>query len=137
MKIVLDTIVLVSAFVSPHGAPALILRLILQGELTLVADSRILDEYREVLMRPRLGLPREAVETALAALREEAIMAPAYPAGLSLPDADDLPFLEAALAGRADVLITGNARHFPPSRCRGIVVLSPAAFLARRREILP
>ncbi|MBI1864175.1 MAG: putative toxin-antitoxin system toxin component, PIN family [Nitrospirae bacterium] len=80
MKIVLDTNVLVSAFISPHGAPALILRLILQGELTLVADSRILDEYREVLVRPRFGLPKKAVESVLAALREEAIMAPAYAA---------------------------------------------------------
>lgn len=137
MKVVLDTNVLVSALISPHGAPALILRLILQGELKLVADSRILDEYREVLMRPRFGLPRDAVETVLAALREEAIMAPACTGNLSLSDADDLPFLETALAARADALITGNIRHFPPSRCHGIVVLSPAAFLARRRERSP
>jgi len=46
-----------------------------------------------------------------------------------LPDADDLPFLEVALSGNADALVTGNARHFPEGL--GVVVLSPRALLQR------
>lgn len=49
---------------------------------------------------------------------------------LVLPDASDLPFLEVAAAGRADALVTGNARHFVPSRgTHQVPVLSPRAFL--------
>ena len=35
------------------------------------------------------------------------------PCAVRLPDADDLPFLEVALSGNADALVTGNVRHFP------------------------
>jgi predicted nucleic acid-binding protein len=43
-----------------------------------------------------------------------------------LPDPDDAPFLEVALAASADCLVTGNRKHFP-ARCRcGVEVLSPA-----------
>jgi predicted nucleic acid-binding protein len=45
MRIVLDTNVLVSAFLNYSGAPAQVLTLVLAGELKLVFDRRILDEY--------------------------------------------------------------------------------------------
>jgi predicted nucleic acid-binding protein len=35
-------------------------------------------------------------------------------AALDLPDPDDTPFLEVALTGHVDALITGHARHFHP-----------------------
>ena len=41
--------------------------------------------------------------------------------------------LAAAVAGGADVIVTWNIRHFPPSACRrlGVVVESPDEFLAK------
>jgi len=50
--------VLVSAFFSPLGVPAEVLTLTLTGELKLLVDQRILDEYRDVLLRPEFGLWR-------------------------------------------------------------------------------
>jgi uncharacterized protein len=47
----------------------------------------------------------------------------------ALPDPDDRPFIEVALSGRADAVVTGNVRHFPPDL--GVVVLSPRALLQR------
>ena len=55
-RIVLDTNVLVSAFLNPTGAPAQVLTLLLAGELKLLVDERILAEYAEVLARPRFAL---------------------------------------------------------------------------------
>jgi uncharacterized protein len=55
-RIVLDTNVLVSAFLNPSGAPSQVLTLVLAGELKLLFDRRILDEYAEVLARPRFEL---------------------------------------------------------------------------------
>ena len=51
----------------------------------------------------------------------------ALAADLDLPDPDDIPFLEVALTGRADALVTGNARHFHPSH--GVTVVSPSGLL--------
>ena len=44
MRIVLDTNVLVSAFLEPRGKPARILRKVLSGELNLLLDERIFVE---------------------------------------------------------------------------------------------
>lgn len=129
MKIVFDTNVLVSAFLKPHSHAAKILRLILQGEIEIVADSRILNEYEEVLARPKFKLDEEKVKVVLDLIRLRCIKAPATRIKFSLPDEDDTPFIETALAGDADYLITGNKRHFPAKSCRDIKALSPDEFL--------
>ena len=49
---------------------------------------------------------------------------------LDLPDPDDEPFLEVALAASADFLVTGNLADYPPDKRRGCNVISPAAFMA-------
>ena len=53
MRIVLDTNVLVSALLSPHGAPAAVLQLVVTGRVVLCFDARVLSEYREVLRREK------------------------------------------------------------------------------------
>ncbi len=129
MRVVLDTNVLVSAFLNPHGAPARILQKALDGEMTLLLDARILAEYVGVLARAKFQIPevprRQVLECLI--LQGEAVL-PA-PLEAALPDPDDLPFLEAALGGRADALVTGNQRHFPTAQCHGMRVLSPVEFL--------
>ena len=55
MIIVLDTNVLVSGIINPHGPPGRIVDLLRAGELRLAVDDRILSEYTDVLRRPRLA----------------------------------------------------------------------------------
>ncbi len=129
MRIVLDTNVLVSAFLSPEGAPAQVLTFLLAGELTLLFDGRVLAEYAEVLARPRFDLDRADVAEVLRQLEADGERIAASPSAAQLPDPDDLPFFEVALSGGADALVTGNARHFPESL--GVAVLSPRALLQR------
>jgi putative PIN family toxin of toxin-antitoxin system len=129
VRIVLDTNVLVSAFLSPDGAPAQVLTFLLAGELTLLFDDRILAEYAEVLARPRFALEPADVDEVLRQLEADAERVAASTSAVELPDADDLPFLEVALSGKADALVTGNARHFPEGL--GVVVPSPRALLQR------
>jgi putative PIN family toxin of toxin-antitoxin system len=128
---VLDTNVVVSGVLRADGPPGRLLDAVLAGALGLLVDDRILLEYREVLLRPRFGLTAADVDVLLDGLRAEAELVLAPPLGLVLPDADDAPFLEVALAGQADALISGNRRHFPASVRRGVPLLSPAAALAR------
>ena len=51
------------------------------------------------------------------------------PLRIELPDPEDQPLLEVAVAAAADYLITGNRKHFPAELCRGIVVVNPREFL--------
>lgn len=129
MKIVLDTNVLVSAFLKPHSKPARILRLVLQGDVQIIINEHILAEYFGVLIRPKLGLNLKEVQIILDMIRLKGAKAPALAEALQLPDSGDEPFLEAALATGANALITGNKRHFPKKACKGQKVVSPAEFL--------
>jgi uncharacterized protein len=126
VRIVLDTNVLVSALLNPQGAPAAVLELVVAGALVPVFDDRILDEYREVLSRPRFGFEAAAVATFLQGI-ESGERVEAAPIDLDLPDPDDAPFVEVAVAANVNALVTGNRRHFPPT-C-GATVLSPKQLL--------
>ena len=126
MRVVLDTNVVVSGFLNPHGAPGTLVRLAASGELQLCYDSRILSEYREVLARPKFGLDPEALNDFLEQVEADGFPVDPAPLARRLPDPTDEPFLEAAVAGRAVCLVTGNLRHFPANRRCGVRVLSPA-----------
>jgi predicted nucleic acid-binding protein len=129
MIIVLDTNVLVAALISPFGAPARVLDLILAGEARLACDDRTLAEYRQVLARPKWQFPPQGVADLLAYLAAEAEPVVALPLPAILPDPADLPFLEVAVQAGAP-LVTGNRRHFPEGAWQGLRVFSSAEFLA-------
>lgn len=133
MRVVLDTNVLVSGLMSPHGPPATVVDLVGSGTLRVCFDGRILEEYRDVLARPRLSLESSVVETVLARLTSNGIRVAPRPVRAPLPDPDDQPFLEVALAAEADYLVTGNQRHFPADLCRGIAVVTPRDFVTATR----
>lgn len=129
MRIVLDTNVLFSGLLKPYGKPAAIIRLIVSGDLQLAYDGRILSEYREVLLREKFHFTREQVDAFLELMEAEGFLTAASPLKVRLPDPDDEPFLKVVLASKADALITGNKRHYPPHACKGVAVLNPAEFL--------
>lgn len=129
MKIVLDTNVLISALLTPHGPAAQILDLITQQKVSLLFDERILEEYREVLQRPKFGFEEALTGELVLFLENIGEFVHATPLLVSLPDPADQMFVEIARDGSADALITGNRRHFPARLCQGLKVLSPAQFL--------
>jgi len=134
LTIVLDTNVLVSGLLSPHGAPAAIVRMVASGTLTLCVDARVLGEYAQVLARPKFGFAPDRVAALLDHIAAEAIHVAPDPLGVRLPDPDDEPFLEAALSGEAAYLVAGNLGHFPPAAGAGASVLSPTQFVQLMRD---
>ncbi len=125
----MDTNVLVAGLLSPHGTPGEIVRMIASGSLALCFDARIATEYLEVLSRPKFGFDPDHVRSLLDQIRAEGQVVAGDPLPEELHDPDDQPFLEAALAGEVRCLVTGNVKHFPPSKRQGMRVLSPAEFL--------
>ena len=134
MKIVLDTNVLVSGLLSPFGPPAEIVRLVTIGAVQVCYDSRILAEYRQVLLRPVFPFSQAQVETLLAQIGTDGLLVGARPLPEPLPDPDDEVFLAVALAGQARCLVTGNLKHYPAKSRQGIRVVSPSHFLELYRE---
>lgn len=134
MRIVVDTNVLVSGILSPYGPPGAILRSIVAGTVTVCFDQRILAEYWDVLSRGRLGLDGERVDALLENVEANGESVLAETLALDLPHAADGMFVEVALAAHAACIVTGNARHFPEDRLRGVLVRSPRAFLEELLE---
>jgi putative PIN family toxin of toxin-antitoxin system len=129
MKVVLDTNVLVSGLLQPFGPSGQIVRLAASGELILCHDARILAEYQEVLLRDKFSFDPERVEALLEQIKADGIPVTARPLAIRLPDPDDEAFLEIALAGEAQCLVTGNAKHYPAEARQEIEVLSPRSFI--------
>jgi putative PIN family toxin of toxin-antitoxin system len=129
VRLVFDTNVLVSVLLTPGGTSDRALRAAASIRATFLYDARMLAEYRAVLSRPkfRAAIAPPMIERLLSGLIASGEKIAALAANLGLPDPDDSPFLEVALTGRADALVTGNARHFHPSH--GITVVSPSGLL--------
>jgi putative PIN family toxin of toxin-antitoxin system len=132
MRAVFDTHVLVSGIINPHGPPGRIVDAILSEAIIVLHDDRILSEYREVLMRPIFGFEPTDVEIILDFIEVAGEHISAKEVDLILPDPTDLPFLEVAVAGVADALVTGNRKHSKPKRGKhNVDVCGPAEFLRR------
>lgn len=113
MRLFLDANVLFTAAYSPAGRSAALFELAGVGRCRLLSSLHALDEARRNL---RLKAP-EAEERldrlceGLELVREAGAELVAWTSGLGLP-AYDAPVLAAAVAAKADLLVTGDRRHF-------------------------
>jgi predicted nucleic acid-binding protein len=98
---------------SPFGPCGEIVRMVSSGELSLCFDAWIFSEYAEVPRRPKFKFSKEKVAALLDLIEHRGRPVPSSPLPRSLPDPDDEPFLEVAIAGRSTCLVTGNHAHFP------------------------
>ena len=114
IRVVLDTNVVVSAHLKSEGYERHVLDLVLAGKLQLAAPNASLVEYAEVLARPKFAVGVKRVAKSMRLIRSAArIVHPQHELKVASDPADNR-FLECAEAARADYLVTGNKRHFPP-----------------------
>ena len=135
--VVLDTSVLVSGLLSRHGAASTLVDAYFGDRLPLAYTPDILREYGEVLARPEFAAAITATDrlAILMKLRASGLrVEPARMPAVAWPDADDIPFVAAALATERKIVITLNPRDFAPASALGVRVLSPAE--ARRVLLL-
>jgi uncharacterized protein len=114
MRVVLDTNVLLSALLSPHGMSDTLYRAWQKERFELVTSITQIDELRRASRYPKFKdvLQPYRVGTMVNNMRR-AIMVETLlplPTGVEINDPNDSFLLAMALAGEADFLVTGDHR---------------------------
>jgi putative PIN family toxin of toxin-antitoxin system len=142
MRVVLDTNVIIGAYVAPHGALAQIKNYWRTGVFELVVSEPILDEYSRVLAYAHIQkvhqMQIEQIEDVISDVRDLSIVVePTEALDIVQSDPTDNKFFECATAGQADFIVSGDAKHMLPIRAyKDIQVISPAEFLVYIEEEL-
>jgi putative PIN family toxin of toxin-antitoxin system len=137
MRVALDTDVIVAAVRSRTGASNALLRAVRSGRLQAVASVPMMLEYEAVLMRAEhrrvSGFSVAQVQQFMDGLA--ALLIPVTPYFLwrpALRDPNDEMVLDAAVNGRAEIIVTFNVRHYLPGASQfHLDVLTPAQTLRR------
>jgi uncharacterized protein len=126
LKVLLDTNVLVAAFLSRGACHELVEHCALNHEV--VASEQILEELGRTLQR-KARIPPPRIADALALLRARFTLAPSPPLGDSvIRDPDDDLVLSAAREGGCSCIVTGDAHLLELGSWSGIRILNPHDF---------
>jgi putative PIN family toxin of toxin-antitoxin system len=131
MRIVLDTNVFISGIFFT-GPPYEILKAWRDGRVQLLVSPSILDEYRRIggeLALKFQGVDLKAILDLLT-VQAEIVLAPSLPPVIRNDPTDD-KFLEAAVAGNASHIISGDKHLLTLSEFQGIQILKPKGFVQR------
>lgn len=137
IKVVLDTNIMVSAFLAKHGKPAKLVRD--APSIELLTSQQILDELARVLNYPRIRKKYPATDEEIAdyiarlRIRSTLVTPKVTLAGITADPADDM-FVECALAGEADYIVTGDPHLLDLEEYKGTRIVTPARFLSLLNE---
>ena len=134
MRAVIDSNVIVSGLIRPRGAPGNILRALRDRLFLAIVSPPILEEIVAILARSwlqeRYGVVDDDVQDflRLLALRSE-LVEPTTKIRDCRDPHDDM-FLEAAVDGRADRVVTGDSDLLAIGSIGAAMIVTPAAFVA-------
>jgi putative PIN family toxin of toxin-antitoxin system len=128
---VIDTNHIMSAILSARGASAKLIDWMTKEEeyFRLLISQPIWDEYRTVADWLIPAARHEEKERILDTLRRQADWVEPTLHLEVCSDKSDNCFLECAVEGKADYLVTKNIRHFPPKVYQGVKIVRIRAFL--------
>lgn len=113
---VIDTNVLVSAFLKSTSVPHIVVDYVFAGDIVPLYNEEILAEYKDVLNRPKFHFPKEAVELTVNKIKEIGSHFDSIAVNENLPDPKDVVFYAVTMNARNEkdaYLVTGNIKHFP------------------------
>jgi putative PIN family toxin of toxin-antitoxin system len=129
VRVVLDTNILISAFVFPGGAPEAVYRAALEGRFELVTSPPLLAELGRVL-GDKFGWEGSMAEAAVAQVaRIGTVVRPPRAVSVIEQDPADNRVLEAAAEGEIDVIISGDRHVLQLRRWRGVRIVRAVALL--------
>lgn len=123
MRAVIDTNILIRALLNPYGTVRPQLERLRAGQFTLLYSTALMQELLTVLRRPRMRIRYNIDEDTIHGLRrlivEHGIQVfPERQVRVCRDPRDDM-FLEAAVAGRANVIVSGDEDLLVPGPVRG------------------
>jgi putative PIN family toxin of toxin-antitoxin system len=134
MRVVIDTNVIVSGLMKTASTPAAVLSAARGRQFEWIASGVLLSELQNVLARPRVqrqtGLDLvDALHFQQIAEDLMTLVEPTHRIDASR-DPDDNRVLEAAIAGEADYIVTGDRDLLELGSYEGIRIVTPAGFVA-------
>ncbi len=135
MKVVLDANVFVSALLTQRGNAQQILDYWQKNKFELLISPDILDECGWVLRYPQLvQIHRKSeaeIQQLLKLVGKQATLIEPTEKLMVANDESDNRYIECAITGGADYLVTGDKKHLLPiGEYGGIKFVAPATFLA-------
>ena len=130
LRVVIDTNVYISSFLRPNSIPTKAVRKAEQEALLLVSDS-VLAEFAAVFVLSKFDkyVSRAKRRTALRHIHSiSTVVAIPYPIRACRDSRDD-KFLEVAVHGQADLILTGDTDLLALHPFRGIAILTPGDYL--------
>jgi len=129
LRVVLDTNVLVSVLIFPGGTPEFVYRLVLEERIELVTSRTLLAELGSVL-ETKFGWEPARVERAVGQLAGVgSVVKPTTTVSEIEADDADNRVLEAATAGDAAAIVSGDRHLLALGEWREIPIKTPADFL--------
>ncbi len=130
-KVVVDTNVFVSGLRIVNSKPARLIDYWRNGQIDIVVSEEIVEEYLDVLSRPRLKIALQDVREVVRYLymRVE-IVKPKRTFKVIIEDPSDNKFLECAVEGRAEYIISGGNHLLNLKEFEGVKIMSVADFLS-------
>ena len=133
---VIDTNVIVSALISKSldSNPVKVVQAITQDRIIPIYNDEILQEYKEVLSRPKFHLDETLIMMFLRAIVMDGLWLDRTKAGEEyFPDPKDVVFYEIAMSKEGSYLVTGNIKHFPAKP----FVVTPAEMIGILEQKFP
>lgn len=134
IRAVLDANVFVSAALTPKGNPAKVLAAWRAERFRLVTSAAILEEIDRVFHYPRIarrhGWPEEKIRVFIEDLAHLAILTPGkLTLTVITEDPPDNRYLECAIEGDAEYIVSGDAHLLRLGTCQSTRILTPATFI--------
>jgi uncharacterized protein len=127
LRVVLDTNIYVSAFSHRRGAPFYIWLQAVEGRYALLISPPIVAEIARVLRRKFLWDDTRIVHVVKFIAKVAEIVTPEAPLRVIEDEADNR-ILECAVAGRADLIVSGDHHLSRLKSFRGIGIIRPVDF---------
>ena len=129
-RVVVDTNVLISAALRPAGTPRAVVDTIGEAGGVLLFANETIKELHSRLFRPKFDryVSRTVRTQFLVQLLGVCERVSITGAKLGCADPNDDKFLETAMVGEADCLVTGDRHLLDMTPFRGVPILTPAAF---------
>lgn len=111
MRVVLDTNVLLSALISPHGAPDVIYRAWMSAKFDVVTSVTQLDELRRASRYPKFkAILQPSKVGAMINNLQHAIVLENLTVNSEADDPNDVFLISMSIEGNVDYLVTGDHR---------------------------